>query len=92
MRSVRERDQSLSRRWLWGSFSLRRIAVSTAGIYAVLAILAWLGSERLIFLPRPANYPDGPEILKLAVGTVGERISARYLACPGARFTVLLRH
>jgi len=79
-------------RLLWGDFSWRRVAVSAPLVYALLAGAAWLGSDWLIFQPRPSSYRDGPEILKLEAGPNREWFSARYQPCPGARYTVLFSH
>ena len=55
--------------------SMLRIAVT---LYIGLAILAFVRSDAMIFLPHPSSYRDGPEILKLA-STNGNKISAVYL-------------
>ena len=52
---------------------------------------AWLYADRLIFLPPPPGYPDGPEILKVPTGD-GQRIAAVYLVNPSATYTLLLSH
>ncbi len=52
---------------------------------------AWLYADRLIFLPPPPGYPDGPAILKIPTGD-GQRIAAVYLVNPSARYTLLLSH
>src|SRR5215813_2996700 len=59
--------------------------------YVAFAIFAWFFTDSLIFLPRPASYPETSEILKLR-STSGHRISALYLANPSARFTLLVSH
>lgn len=52
---------------------------------------AWLYADRLIFLPPPPTYPDGPGILKIPSGD-GQRIAAVHLVNPSATYTVLLSH
>ncbi len=68
--------------------SMLRIAVT---LYIGLAILAFVRSDAMIFLPHPSSYRDGPEILKLA-STNGNKISAVYLPNPAARYTLLVSH
>jgi fermentation-respiration switch protein FrsA (DUF1100 family) len=60
-------------------------------LYLSLALYAWFFSDQQIFLPQPASYKDGPEILKLK-STNGNTISALYLPNPSAKFTLLVSH
>src|SRR6516164_4923203 len=60
-------------------------------LYFSLAIYAWFFSDQQIFLPQPASYKDGPEILKLR-STGGNLISALLLPNPAADFTLLVSH
>jgi fermentation-respiration switch protein FrsA (DUF1100 family) len=56
-----------------------------------VAAWAWLASDRMIFLPPPPSYADGPGLLRLATAD-GERIAAVYLPNAGARYTLLVSH
>ncbi len=80
---------------LWGSFSWLRVGRSLLLIgLVVYGYLLWLGvfqSERMIFLPRPASYQDGEQILKLTTSD-GLLISAVYLPNPAATYTLLYSH
>jgi fermentation-respiration switch protein FrsA (DUF1100 family) len=60
-------------------------------LYLSLALYAWFFSDQQIFLPQPASYKDGPEILKLKSAN-GNVISALYLPDPSAKFTLLVSH
>ena len=60
-------------------------------LYFSLAIYAWFLSDRQIFLPQPASYQDGPDILKLR-STNGTLISALLLTHPAAEYTLLVSH
>jgi fermentation-respiration switch protein FrsA (DUF1100 family) len=60
-------------------------------LYFSVAVFLWFFADRLIFLPHPSSYKDGPEILKLR-STKGSLISALYLTNPAARFTLLVSH
>lgn len=59
-------------------------------LYLALATFAFFFSERLIFLPPAATYPDH-DILKLTTRD-GERIAAIYLPNPNAPYTLLYSH
>jgi hypothetical protein len=59
--------------------------------YVALMVYAWLASDRMIFLPPPPSYPDGPEILKIPAPD-GVPLAARHLPCPSARYTLLYFH
>jgi len=60
-------------------------------VYAVVGGCAWLYADRLIFLPPPPGYPDGPGILKIPTGD-GQHIAAVYLVNPSARYILLQSH
>jgi fermentation-respiration switch protein FrsA (DUF1100 family) len=60
-------------------------------LYLSLAVYAWFFSDQAIFLPQPASYRDGPEILKLRSAN-GKLISAVYLPQPSAKLTLLVSH
>ncbi len=87
--------RAMLNRLLWGSFSWLRVGRSLLLIgLVVYGYLLWLGvfqSERMIFLPRPASYQDGEQILKLTTSD-GLRISAVYLPNPAATYTLLYSH
>ncbi len=59
--------------------------------YGSLCFYGLLLSERQIFIPPPASYSDGDDILKLDVGN-GDRLSAIHLHNPNATYTLLLSH
>ena len=72
--------------------SYLEVAVGAAAFaYAGLTAYAWLWSDRAIFRPPPATYPDGPEILKVPAPD-GVMLAARHLPHPGARFTLIYFH
>lgn len=71
--------------------SIVRMLYLPVALYFGLAIFLWFFADRLIFLPRPPSYRDGPEILKLRSAN-GSLISALYLPNPSARFTLLISH
>jgi len=59
--------------------------------YAAVCALAYLASDRLIFLPPPATYRDGPETLRVTTAD-GVGISARHLVNRHAEYTILYSH
>jgi abhydrolase domain-containing protein 17 len=69
-------------------FSLLRIALL---FYVALLVIGVFWSDRVIFRPRASSYRDGPEFVKLTAED-GKRITARYIANPSAKFTLLLSH
>jgi fermentation-respiration switch protein FrsA (DUF1100 family) len=79
------------RRLLIPEFSLLRIALSLAFIYAAVVGWVWIISDRMIFLPPAPSYRDSAEILRLTTAG-GERIAAVYLPNPGATYAVLFSH
>jgi fermentation-respiration switch protein FrsA (DUF1100 family) len=68
-----------------------RVLLSAAVLYAAFSALAFLVSDRMIFLPPPATYRDGPDTLRLTTAD-GTRISAVHLVNPDADFTILYSH
>jgi fermentation-respiration switch protein FrsA (DUF1100 family) len=70
---------------------LIRVIYFSIVLYLSLAAYAWFLSDQQIFLPQPASYRDGPEILKLKSSN-GNMISALYLPNPSAKFTLLVSH
>ena len=79
------------RRLLIPEFSLLRIVLSTALIYAAVGVLAWAASDRMMFLPPAPGYGDTPDLIRLSTAG-GERIAAVYLPNAGATYTVLFSH
>lgn len=72
--------------------SYLQVAVGTVAFaYIVLMLYAWLCSDRMIFLPPPATYPDGPEILKIATPD-GVKLAACHLPYPSSRYTLIYFH
>jgi fermentation-respiration switch protein FrsA (DUF1100 family) len=72
--------------------SYLQVAVgAVAFAYVVLCVYAWLASDRMIFLPPPATYPDGPEVLKIPTPD-GVKLAALYLPYPSARHTLVYFH
>jgi pimeloyl-ACP methyl ester carboxylesterase len=71
--------------------SLIRILSPVALAYTGLALVAFFGSEQLIFQPHPSSYKDTPAILKLPTSD-GGAISAIHLRNERAHFTVLYSH
>jgi fermentation-respiration switch protein FrsA (DUF1100 family) len=60
-------------------------------LYGVLCLVALLMADRMIFVPPPATYRDGAEIVKLRTAD-GVRISATHLPHPSAPYTLLVSH
>ena len=70
---------------------LRGFLLLVLGIYAFVFLIAVFLSDRMIFQPHPPGYSDNAGIIKLRSRN-GVRISARFLANPGAAFTILFSH
>jgi len=70
---------------------LLRVVLLLVVAYAGLAAWAWFYSDRMIFLPPPPGYREGPEILKVPTPDGGS-IAALHLVNPSAVFTLLLSH
>ncbi len=84
-------DKKRLKKLLIGDFTFRRLLRSVAFVYLGLALFALLGSDWLIFQPRPSSYADSPEIIKIE--SAGRRsISALHLVDPEADYTVLYSH
>ncbi len=60
-------------------------------VYAALCLLAYLVSDRMIFLPPSATYRDGGETLSLTTAD-GVQISAVHLLNQRAEYTILYSH
>jgi fermentation-respiration switch protein FrsA (DUF1100 family) len=71
-------------------FLLAVLRVASA-VYVGVLLIAVFFSERLIFQPQHSGYRDSAAILKLTSAD-GAKISATYLANPGAPFTILFSH
>jgi len=70
---------------------LARALLLVVGGYASVVPVAWLGADRLIFLPPPATYRAGDDVVTLSTAD-GGRIAAIHLPHPGARYTILFSH
>ncbi len=68
-----------------------RIVLSAVVLYGALCLLAYLISDRMIFLPPPATYRDDREVIKLRAAD-GVTISALHLVNPSAAQTLLYSH
>ena len=68
-----------------------RVLLLLALVYAGFALLMWLVSDRLIFMPPAQRYARTPEIL-LIPRAQGGVIAAVHLQNPAARYTVLYSH
>ncbi len=67
-------------------------ALRVAGLsYVGVCLYALAVANRMIFLPQPPSYGDGPGVLKLDTSD-GRRISAMHLRNPEAGLTVLYSH
>ena len=84
-------EENKTRKLLFGRFSIKRLISSFAFIYAAIAVFIYFFSERMIFLPQPASYEDGDNILKIETED-GVYISALYLPKTEAEFTILHSH
>ncbi len=60
--------------------------------YALLAALAWLVSDRMIFLPPPASYDQRQLAITRVNGDDGNAVAVLHLPNPAARFTLLFSH
>lgn len=68
-----------------------RLLAGAVVLYGVLCLVALLMADRMIFLPPPATYRDGAEIVKLRTAD-GVLISATHLPHPSAPYTLLVSH
>lgn len=62
-----------------------------AALYGAACVIAHLIADRVIFLPPPPSYADDRDVIKVR-SAGGVAISARYLANPSARYTLLYSH
>jgi len=67
------------------------VLLSVGLLYAGLCLLAYLVSDRMIFLAPPATYRDSGQILRLTTAD-GVQISAIHLVNPPAEYTLLYSH
>jgi fermentation-respiration switch protein FrsA (DUF1100 family) len=65
--------------------------VTVAIVYLAFAAFAWLGSDRMIFLPPSPSYRAG-QLPIVTVPTDGGSIATLYLPNPNAAITVLYAH
>jgi len=84
-------NRATIKKWVVGEFSLKRLVTSTLAIYVLVGIWAYFGSDRLIFLPRPASYDRTEEVLVLETADATP-IAALYLPNPQAQYTILYSH
>jgi abhydrolase domain-containing protein 17 len=70
---------------------LRGLLLVVVGLYLIALVIAAFFSEQMIFQPQRAGYRDNDGILKLT-SSDGAKISAIYLANPGATYTILFSH
>lgn len=81
----------LSKKYLIGDLTWKRLIRSIVFIYSVFALYVYFRADSMIFMPQPASYRDSPDILKLPVSNT-ETISALYLPNPKARYSLLYIH
>ncbi len=84
-------EENITRKLLFGRFSVKRLISSFAFIYAAILLFIYFYSDRMIFLPQPSGYEDGDDILKIETED-GIYISALYLPKTEAKFTILHSH
>lgn len=84
-------NRSKIKKLLIGRFTILRLIRSTVLIYAIITVFLYFCADRMIFLPQPASYEDGPNILKIKTET-DTHISAIYLPDPKAEFTIIYSH
>lgn len=76
---------------LVGDLSWKRFMRSVLFIYIFFAVYIFFRADSMIFMPQAASYQDNKDILKLPVSKT-EKISARYLPNPQAKYTILYSH
>jgi abhydrolase domain-containing protein 17 len=81
----------LSKKYLIGDLSWKRLIRSIAFIYSFFALYVYFRADSMIFMPQPASYSDSSDILKLPI-TPTEIISALYLPNRKASHTLLYIH
>lgn len=84
-------DRRKIKKVLIGDFTIRRLICSIAFIYGAITIFLYFYADRMIFLPQPSSYEDGPNILKIKTKT-GTQISALYFPDPKAEFIIIYSH
>jgi fermentation-respiration switch protein FrsA (DUF1100 family) len=67
------------------------IVYKLIGLYIIVAIMAYVLSNHLIFIPPQGGFRDSEKIVKLTTND-GARISAIYLQNPLAMYTILYSH
>src|SRR6266566_605546 len=72
---------------LLAELPVARVLLSLGLLYAGLCLLAYLVSDRMIFLAPPATYRDSGQILRLTTAD-GVQISAVHLVNPPAEYTL----
>lgn len=83
-------NKASKRRPLWLRVMVR--LVRFVFLFYIVGFCFAMGcSNRMIFLPQPAGYVDGPDVIKLMT-TGGQKISAVHKTVEGAKFTMLISH
>ena len=75
----------------WVKRVLRALLIGVAVAYLLLALTGAFCANRLIFVNGPSSYRDDGGIIKLTTAD-GNKISARYLPNPAAKYTILFSH
>lgn len=69
-----------------------KLLLIAAAFYLVNALLAWLVSDRLIFLPPPASYDERQLPITRVSTDDGNAVAVLHLPNPDAKFTLLFSH
>lgn len=80
--------QDFRRKHLIGDLTLKRLGTSIVSMYVLFAGALWCLADRMLFLPGPASYADGPLTMKLA----DTGLTAAFLPNPPAPLTILYSH
>lgn len=80
------------KRLLIGKWSWKRPFVSLASVYLLLALVAVLFADRLIFVPPPASYSDNLPGLGFLKTDAGESIAYIHLPAAAGKPTLLYSH
>ena len=79
------------RRFVFGTFSWRRVITSFVLIYLCVMVAGWFLSDYLIFLPPPRSYHAGGPYFRVPV-TAQESIGMLALTNPAAPYVLLYAH
>jgi abhydrolase domain-containing protein 17 len=69
-----------------------RVLLTLAACYAIIVAIAWLVSDRMIFLPPAASYDERSLAVTSVATEDGSAVAVRYLPNPDARHTLLFSH